>query len=132
MEQEAFIFLASLAAVTALVAITHFLGFSRRATIEDEDEVREVLALVPGGFETDAILIDDKGEIALARERNGRLAVVSVHGNKLVARTLGADATVQAVGNKLHVTASDLGARSLVLCTDADQAQWATRGPSAT
>lgn len=113
MEEEIAIFAASLVAVAALVALAHRLGFSGTRSLADEDEAREALALVPGGFALESLVLDAEGRGALARDGAGRMAVVIPHGGRLVARLLGSQARLTRDGDTLVVTAPELGARDL-------------------
>ena len=79
-------FLLSLLAVTALVLLAHWLGYSRTAMLESEAESRDILRHLPGGFEAADIALDEDGAGAIARDGQGRLAVVYPHGGQFVAR----------------------------------------------
>ena len=93
-------FVLSLAAVTVLVLLAHRLGYSRTARLQDEAEARDILRHLPGGFETVDIALDEEGAGAIARDRQGRLAVVYPHGGQFVARL--AD-TSDADGDRLAI-----------------------------
>ena len=95
-------FVLSLAAVTVLVLLAHWLGYSRTARLDDEAEARDILRHLPGGFEAADIALDEEGAGAIARDRQGRLGVVHAHGGQFVARLV---STCDADGDGLAIRA---------------------------
>lgn len=83
---ELFQFAGSLAAVVALVALAWVMGFRQSGNLASEAEARDLFRLAPGGFEPVEIGLDDKGSAAIARDAEGRLAVLVAHGNQFVVR----------------------------------------------
>ena len=115
---------ASLAAILALVAFAHFLGFSRSSRLESEANAKELLRLAVGGFEPKNMLLDAEGEGALGRDAQGRLAVLKPHGNQFVARPLTRSAILVLDNGKLQITDAPLGSRPLVLRIDNTVPAW--------
>lgn len=130
-EQEIVIFVASLIAVGAIVAVAHLLGFSRGFAITSEDEVRKAIALAPKPFVPDIIALDPSGQAAIARDGAGNAAIAIVHGNKLVVRILGPTARIDCNDGRLLVTAPELGTRPFCLHLGEAAADWATPRHSA-
>lgn len=97
------LFLGSLAAILALVALTYLLGFDGTARLHSEQEARALLQLAPGGFEPSEIGLDADGASAIARDRQGRLAVLVPHGNRFVVRLLAPQTKVAAHDGKLII-----------------------------
>ena len=79
-------FLGSVLAVAALVALTYILGFRQAGKLESEAEARELFRLAPGGFEPEELGLDSDGGAAIARDEQGRIAVLVPHGNQFVVR----------------------------------------------
>ncbi|KLE34448.1 hypothetical protein [Aurantiacibacter luteus] len=131
MEQELAIFAASLAAVAALVALAHCLGFSAVGTVADEADAREALALVPGGFAVQALVLDAEGRSALARDAAGRLAAVVPHGGRLVARVLEPGSHLALDGDTLSIASPQLGPRTVHLTPVDSLPDWARSSPFA-
>lgn len=96
-------FLGSLAAISALVALTYLLGFRGTARLESEDEARELLRLAPGGFEPCEIGLDAAGAAAIARDAKGKLAVLVPHGNQFVVRRLDPAPVIEARDGQLVI-----------------------------
>ena len=112
-------FALSLIAVGALVALAHFMGFSRGGKLVSKSEAAELLALAAGGFESENILVDSEGRGALGQDGAGRLAALIPHGGHFVARLLGADARCGLDDGRLSVISSALGPKAFVLTLDA-------------
>lgn len=108
-------FLLSLGAVTAIVLLTHFLGFSRSAKLSDEAEAHDLLSLMPGGFQPREIALGEDGDGAIARDAKGRLAVLVPHGGQFVARPLDPLAELCAEGGVLTVTSPEIGRKPFSL-----------------
>ena len=121
----------SLAAVLALVAFAHFLGFSRGGAIADKGEARELLELAAGGFDAVDIAVGAGGRGAIARDASGRLAVLFPHGGQFVARVLGHDAQRLADDDTLTIRHPDLPRGALTLQLEEAAEGWARCAPSA-
>ena len=89
-------FLGSLLAVAALVALTYILGFRQAGKLESEAEARELFRLAPGGFEPAELALDCDGGAAIARDEQGRIAVLVQHGNQFVVRPVKGGAAITA------------------------------------
>lgn len=96
-------FLGSLLAVAALVALTYILGFRQAGKLESEAEARELFRLAPGGFEPEEPGLDSDGGAAIARDEQGRIAVLVPHGNQFVVRPVKGGATIIAQEGKLLI-----------------------------
>lgn len=81
-------FFGSLVAILALVLITFLLGFRQSARLSSQEEAYQLFRLAPGGFEPEQIGVDENGAAAVARDADGRLAVLVPHGNQFVFRLL--------------------------------------------
>ena len=84
MEGQLWQFLGSLIAVTALVGLAHWLGFSRTGRLADKEEAALVARLTPGGFDPLDIAMDTGGRGALCRDEAGKLVLVAPHGGQLI------------------------------------------------
>ena len=122
MDSQLLQFLGSLAAITALVALTYLLGFRSPARLESAEEARELLRLAPGGFEPVELALDAGGAAAIARDVDGRLAVLVPHGNQFVARYLDSAASIEAGGGQLVI--AELPGETIALGDRAED--WAT------
>ena len=103
MQTEVVQFLASLAAVLAIVAIAWLLGSRDGARLSDKEEARELFGLAPGGFEPDDVALDANGAAAIARDADGRLAMLVPHGNQFVFRLLPPGTLICAEGDSLTI-----------------------------
>jgi len=126
MDSQLLQFGGSLVAISALVVLAHFLGFSRTARLEDPAEARALFRLAPGGFEPVEIALDIDGHGAIARDGAGRLAVLIPHGQQFVARTLGPAARLRRDGETLLVEDAALGTRVFALQLGEAAHIWAT------
>ncbi|WP_271078936.1 hypothetical protein [Aurantiacibacter sp. MUD61] len=122
---------ASLLAILALVALVHFLGFSRGGLLQTEGDAEEFFRLAAGGFVPVDIAICDERTGALARDADGRLAVLLAHGGTFIARVLGDEASIGREGERLSITAQSIGPRPLVLRFDNSAPDWVKRVASA-
>lgn len=118
-------FAGSLAAIAAVIALTHFLGFSRTGRVAEKAEARALFALAPGGFEPAALLLDQEGHGAIARDGAGRLAVLVPHGGQFVARLLEAEARITAADGRLLIESRQLGGKQIALSLDESARDWA-------
>lgn len=96
----------SLLAITLLVLLAHWLGFSRSARLQSKDEARELLALAPGGFSAIEIALAAEGTGAIARDASGRLAVLKPHGGRFVAQHLPPAIPIEVQGETLRIHTS--------------------------
>ncbi|VVT04651.1 hypothetical protein [Erythrobacter sp. EC-HK427] len=103
MNSELLQFGGSLLAITALVALAHWLGFSRSARLESEEAARQLLALAPGGFPVAALALAADGAGAIARSRDGRLALLRPHGGRFIAQPLPPETLLEAQGETLCI-----------------------------
>lgn len=103
MQAELLQFLASLAAVVAIVAAAWMLGSREGASLTSVDEARDLFALAPGGFEPVAIGMDSEGRTAIARDGEGRIAVLVPHGNKFVVRIVPSGTIIRARQGTLEI-----------------------------
>jgi hypothetical protein len=103
MDSQLLQFLGSLAAVSALVALTYILGFRSAARLESEHEARELFRLAAGGFEPVEIALDADHAGAIARNAEGRLAVLVPHGNQFVVRCLDPATAIEARDGQLLI-----------------------------
>ncbi|MBH5321537.1 hypothetical protein [Aurantiacibacter sediminis] len=115
---------ASLLAILALVALVHFLGFSRGGVLQTDSDAEGFFRLAAGGFAPLDIAINDQRTGALARDANGRLAVLLAHGGSFIARVLGDEASFAWEGKRLSITDQTIGPRSLVLQFDNSAPDW--------
>lgn len=78
----------ALAAVLALILLTHWLGFSRGATLSSTDEAAELAQCLPGGFApTEAVLAKDR-RAALLRDELGKVVLVAPVGAHFLVRSV--------------------------------------------
>ncbi len=103
MDGEAMQFAGSLLAVALLVALTYFLGFRQPGTLDSESEAKALFQLAPGGFEPAELALDTSGAAAIARDAEGRIAVLVPHGNQFVVRPLHSDIVITAHDGKLRI-----------------------------
>lgn len=96
-------FLGSLAAVAAIVALAWLVGSRQGAHLSDEKEARELFRLAPGGFEPVDLAVDTQGGAAIARDADGRLAILMPHGNQFVFRLLPPGIAIEAKGDSLVI-----------------------------
>ena len=96
-------FLASLIAVLLLVLLTWFLGFRQPAKLESESEAQELFRLAPGGFEPVSLAIDTDGAAAIARDRDGQVALLVPHGHHFAVRPLRPGAQIIAQEGSLRI-----------------------------
>ncbi|KLI65255.1 hypothetical protein AAV99_04870 [Aurantiacibacter marinus] len=115
MDSQMLQFAGSLAAIAAVIALAHFLGFSRGGRVATETEARALFALAPGGFETVELCLDEEGRGAIARDSAGRLAVLLPHGGQFVARVLEPGARLTADGDRLSIEGSASGRKPVTL-----------------
>lgn len=127
MDSQLLQFAGSLAAIAAVIALTHFLGFSRAGRIGDQAEARALFALAPGGFEPALLSLDERGRGAIARDGAGRLAVLVPHGGQFVVRVLEPGARLTAKDGKLVIEARELGSKSVTLRLSDDAQNWVER-----
>lgn len=118
-------FAASLGAVSAIVLLTHWLGFSTGARLGSEEEARELLRLAPGGFEPAALALDRGGRGAIARDSTGRIALLLPHGGHFVARVLPPAARLTADGDRLAIECAAPGPRRTSLLLGETASIWA-------
>ena len=115
-------FLGSLAAVSALVALTYFMGFRNSARLESEAEARELFRLAPGGFEPVAVALDAAGASAIARNAKGLRAVLVPHGNRFVVRHLDPATAITASDGQLVIE----GLPRVTITLGQNAGDWAT------
>ena len=115
-------FAGSLAAVAMLVALTYFLGFRRGGQLESLEEARHLFRLASGGFEPVEIALDGEGRGAIARDSEGRLALLAAHGSQFVVRPIPPDAMIVARDGCLEI--EGMGSDALLLGESARD--WAT------
>ncbi|WP_338242287.1 hypothetical protein [Aurantiacibacter hainanensis] len=115
-------FAGSLAAVATLVALTYFLGFRKDGQIKTIEEARHLFRLAPGGFEPVEIALDAEGRGAIARDDEGRLALLVPHGSQFIVRPIPAGTTVVARDGRLVIE----GLASPTLFLGEDAGGWAT------
>jgi hypothetical protein len=96
-------FLASLAAIFAIVVAAWLLGFRQGARLSSEAEARELFRLAPGGFEPVEMNLDADRRAAIARDRAGRIAVLAPHGDQFVFRLLAPESPILAQGDSLTI-----------------------------
>ncbi len=94
-------FVGSLAAVVAIVTVAWLLGSRKSANLSDEEEARELFRLAPGGFEPVEIALDTEGAAAIARDADGRLAMLVPHGNQFVFRLVPPDTPIRVEGDSV-------------------------------
>ncbi len=131
MDSQLLQFLGSLAAVAAVVVLTHFLGFTRGGNISDEAEARTLFQLAPGGFEPVEVALDADRRGAIARDEAGRIAVLMPHGGQFIARALGGDMRCCVEGERLAIEDSALGQKSVALNLGDAAQHWASPVPPA-
>ena len=131
MDSQVFQFAGSLAAIAAVILLAHFLGFTRGGRIGDEDEARELFQLASGGFDPVEIALDADGRGAIARDGDGRVAVLVPHGGHFVARTLGPDAVLRVERGKLMIENALLGSQPIALQLNDGTESWAEAGATA-
>ncbi|QZH76350.1 MAG: hypothetical protein JY451_07395 [Erythrobacter sp.] len=120
-------FTASLGAVVALVLLVHFLGFSKGGLLGSEAEAREMLRLAPGGFEPIALALDSEGSGAIARDRDGRIALLAPHGGQFVARVLLPSARLSASDGRLTIVCKNIGLSAFTLRLGDSAGDWAAQ-----
>jgi len=118
-------FAGSLAAIAAVIALTHFLGFSRAGRIADEAEARALFALAPGGFEPVALRLDEERRGAIARDDAGRHAVLVQHGGQFIAKVLEPGAQLTAMDGRLIIRARESDAKQITLRLGETAKNWA-------
>lgn len=124
-------FLASLAAVSALVGLAHLLGFSRAARLDSEEEARELFRHTPGGFEPESIALDRLGKGAIARDSEGHVVVLVPHGIRFVPRRIGPGAPKPTTDGLLSVPGIESGERTVTLDLGEMAAIWAANDADA-
>ncbi len=117
-------FAGSLAAIAVIVTLAHYLGFSRVAHLDSEEEAADLLRLAAGGFEPKHVCLDRSGQGALAQDDMQALAILKPHGNHFVARRLGAETQLTAEGKSIHIADPSLGSTPVVLRFDNSFADW--------
>ena len=98
----------ALAAVLALILLTHRLGFSRGATLSSTDEAAELAQCLPGGFApTEAVLAQDR-RTALLRDEGGKVVLVAPVGAHFLVRPVEVGWAVRQSGAaRLQIEGSD-------------------------
>ncbi len=79
----------ALLAVMALVALTHWLGFTGAGRLAGPDEAASLAQSLPGGFTPSRITLAREGAGALLRDRQGRVAVIAPVGAHFLVRSQG-------------------------------------------
>lgn len=131
MTQAIIQFAASFAAIAAVVALAHALGFTRTGRLDSDADAMAQFRLAPGGFEPVELALDARGRGAIARDADGRIAVLAPHGVLFVVHVLPADARLIANGGELAVAHADIGSRALSLHLGQAASGWAeTDGPA--
>lgn len=122
MSGELLKFLASVVAVPAIVAAAYQLGFRNAGRLADENEAEELFQLAPGGFDPAKIGVDSHGAAAIARDPEGRLAVLVPHGNQFAFRLLAPGAAIIADKGKVIIP----GLANLQIDLGEESKGWAT------
>ncbi|MXO70920.1 hypothetical protein [Alteraurantiacibacter buctensis] len=76
----------ALLAVLALVALAHWLGFSRAAKLSGPDHATALAQSLPGGFSPVDLAISRDGGGALLRDASGQVAIIAPVGAHFVVR----------------------------------------------
>ncbi|MWV28753.1 hypothetical protein GRF63_12635 [Erythrobacter sp. GH3-10] len=117
-------FLGSLLAVVLIVLLTWFLGFRTAAKLDSEAEATAQFQLAPGGFEPASLALDRQGASAIARDAQGRIAVLVPHGTHFVVRLLNEGSAITARDGVLQIA----GIESLQLDLGESAERWQTPG----
>lgn len=76
----------SVVAILILAALAWALGLGREAMLGDEGEAKAAAEDMLSGFESDSAILGLDGRAAIVRGRDGSVAVLKRHGNKLAVR----------------------------------------------
>ena len=100
-------FAGSIAAVLLLVAVAWRLRLGGEATIADEADARALADDTLCGFEAEAVALDRAGHGALLRDAEGRIMLLSLHGNRFVGRVLDTRARAHLEGGRLTIAVGE-------------------------
>jgi hypothetical protein len=118
-------FAASLAAILALAALSHWLKLGGDDRLRDEDAARRLAGEAIDGFDPVAVAIDRAGIAALARDAAGRVMLLRRHGAKWAARLLDSHAHTRLDRNFLTVATGERTFGAITLDLGAEAQAWA-------
>lgn len=78
----------SLVAILALAGLAWWMRLGPRAPLDHPDAVRTIADEVEDGFTPVAVVCDENGAGALARNGEGRIMLIKPHGNRFAGRVL--------------------------------------------
>jgi len=118
-------FTASLVAILLLAGLAYWLGLGRPARFESDDDVRRAASEAIYGFEAEEVARGACGTAALARDGDGRILVLRLHGSKFAGRLLSDRARVWLGGGdetrKLHIDCGEPGFADITLDIEAPE-----------
>lgn len=93
----------SLAAILALAGLAWWLKLGGAPVLVGEDDIRRVAGEVEDGFVPLDWAVSRDHTAALARDAEGRIMLIRLHGNRFAGRMLGPGASARGVGGALEV-----------------------------
>ncbi|MDZ4138728.1 MAG: hypothetical protein U1D66_07590 [Erythrobacter sp.] len=93
----------SLIAILALAGLAWWLKLGGAPVLVGDSDIRRVAGEVEDGFEPLDWAVSQDHTAALARDAEGRIMLIRLHGNRFAGRILGAKAGAQAAGDTLTV-----------------------------
>ncbi len=101
------IFAVSLVAILALAGFAHWMRLGGEPELGDAADVRRIASEVEDGFEAVVVGIDHAGAAALLKDANGRIMLITRHGNHFAGRVLGHKAQASHSGDALIVDSGE-------------------------
>lgn len=114
----------SLVAILALAFLARSLKLGGTPALRDEDQVREAAGEVEDGFDATRVSIARGGHAALARDREGRIMLIKLHGNRYAGRILTGAARVQEKVDSLEIDCGEARYGKVSLALE-DAGYWA-------
>jgi hypothetical protein len=93
----------------ALALLCFFLGFNKSGLLESEDHAAKLVRMVSPEAEFEALILDSKGKVALARCTNGQVFVVQILGDRPVVKALLREHLARIDDTCLRVDPKDIG-----------------------